>query len=659
MPNFFAAWPRWAMAVVLGIALAASALAAAATAAPGEIFFTILHTNDEHSALIPSPLVDDHPTEANPALGGFARLAGAVGEIRAAKDAEGERVFLVSAADYMGGSAFSWLSLEGKAPELSLMLELGYDVATIGNHEYDHGPEVLARYLADAGFPNPAAGTVIVASNTHPPAGHPLANLGIEETHLVQVDANLTVGFLGLLGEDGQQKAPVTKPVEFSDPHEAARRAAQELKAAGADIIVALTHSGEEEDRLLARAVPEIDIIVGGHCHTALEEPLVVGETLIVQAGSYLKNLGILELGFNPTTGKLRVRNPETGRPHLLPLDHRVPADPVMAARVEDFTGELNALIQAMTGGRFRNIADTVAYTSFPLPNTPFQESPLRNFVADAMRFGAQEALGERVDFAFQFNGTLRGDLVPGSMAYSRDKVSFYDLVDLVGLGSGPDGRAGYPLVSTYLTGEEVRRALEVFVLLSEMMGNAFYPQLSGLRMNYDPARAILFWVPVKNIPVPTTRAVLKAERYIGEGIQQEGEFVSLERGDETLYHVVVDNFAAAFLPMVGDLLPSLALVPKDREGNPVDIAAGIIYRDGQELKMWQTVVEYAAAQPPGPDGNPWIPGYYDGAAGRLVQVRTIPLLLWPGLALLFLLALLLFFLKRRRAGKRRASGSL
>lgn len=655
MRKMFSRGPGWTVAAVILLALVGVALIPGPSAgSEKEVYFTILHTNDEHSALIPSPLVDDHPTGANPSLGGFARLAGAVGEIRAAKEAGGERVLLVSAADYMGGSAFSWLTLAGKAPELSLMLELGYDVVTIGNHEYDHGPEVLAEYLAAAGYPESAAKTAVVASNTHPPGGHPLTAMGIKETYVLEVADNLKVGFLGLMGKDAREKAPFSDPIEFSEKNDAARLAVEKLQREGAHIIVALTHSGIDEDLLLAREVPGIHIIVGGHCHTALEEPLVEGGTIIVQAGEYLQNLGILELAYNPGSGKLRVRNGETGRPHLLPLDYRVPADPAVAALVESYTEDLNALIHRMTGGNIRHIADTVGYTSFALPDgPPLQESPFGNFVADAMRFGAQEALGEKVDFAFQFNGAIRGALVPGSMPYSRDKVSFYDLVDLVGLGSGPDGQPGYPLVSAYLTGEEVRRVLEISVLLSEIMGNSYYLQASGLRMTYDPGRAILFWVPVKNLPLPTSRAVLSAERYTGEGIQEGQDFAPLNRGDENLYHIVVDHYIASFLPLVGDMLPNLALNPKDKEGRAVDIMEQIIYRDGQELKMWQTVVEYAAAQPAGPDGNPWISHHYQGEAGRLTQVWTVPLLLWPALALALLLALIIFFVRRRRAGKR------
>lgn len=623
--------------------------------AAAEIKFTILHTNDEHSALIPSLLTDDHSGQANPSLGGFARLATAVKEIRTAKAPNGEAVLLLSAGDYMGGSAFSWLSLEGSAPELSLMLELGYDVVTMGNHEYDYGPELLAKYLAAAGYPRSSLDTAIVASNTHPPLNHPLEDRGIQDIFIKDLGNGLKVGFFGLVGQDALQVAPYSSPIEFSDQHEAAGEAIRKLQQGGADIIIALTHSGVAEDRELARAHPEIDIIVGGHCHTALAEPLLEGDTIIVQAGSLLQNLGILELAYDPGSGKLRVRNKETGRPHLLPLDHTLGSDPAMAALVEAYITDLNALIQRLSGGRFTDISEIVVYTASIVPNTPpLQESPLGNFVTDAMRVKAQETLGEKVDFAFQANGVIRGSLVPGSIPYAEDRVSFYDLVGLVGLGSGPDGQPGYPLVSVYFTGEEVRRVLEISILLSELMGDDYFLQMSGLKMTYDAKRAILLWVPIKNLPLPTSRAVLTAERYTGEGMQEEEEqYAPLKRGDTELYHMVTDYYIASFLPMVGEMLPNLTLIPKGKEGNPLEIDSAIIYRDGQELKVWQTVVEYAAGQPDDIFGNPRIPEDYSRTAGRIRQVQSWPLLFWPLLGMGLLTILCIRFLYRRRQKRR------
>ena len=619
-----------------------------AAAQADELFFTILHTNDEHSALSPLPLVDHRPGEESAARGGYARLARAVKDIRAQKAARGEPVLLFSGGDYMGGSPFSWLSLAGKAPELALMNAVGYDAFTGGNHDYDYGPQHLAAYLKEAGYPR-EDGALFIASNLRPPAEHPLNETGFRDWAVLTLDNGLKVGLFSLIGVDAINVAPYAEPIEFADQAETARAMVAALKKEGVDVVVALSHSGEDEDAALVRAVPGIDLIVGGHTHTLLEEPIIEGETLIVQAGENLQHLGYLELAYSPSTGKVRVRNPETAKPYVLPLDSSIPEDPEVAALVAGYTRDLNALVAEMTGGRFTDIAETVVWSEFALPNgPPLQETPFGNFVTDAMRLIGEEVTGEKVHLAIQANGVIRGGIVPGNQSWSRDRVSFYDLANLVGLGSGPDGQAGYPLVSIYLTGQELRRVCEIQVLLAELMGDTYYLQFSGVRMTFDRGRAVLLTLPLVDLPVPTTRAVEKAELYTGPGVQAGDQYRPLKKRDKELYHLVTDYYLVAFLPMVGDLLPSLEVVPKDKTGKPIeDFDQAIIYREDKELKVWEAVLEYAAAQPLDSAGNPRIAPVYAQTAGRLVQNSIYPPL-WKGLVLaLFLLPLLFIFLSR------------
>ncbi|MCL0065753.1 bifunctional metallophosphatase/5'-nucleotidase [Dehalococcoidia bacterium] len=653
---------RIVLATLLVLLLAASvALPFSPRPAGGEaeIYFTVLHTNDEESALLPhSPAVDFHPEEADPTVGGFARLAYLVGELRAIREVAGESVVLLGAGDFIGGSPHSWLALAGEAPELALMQEIGYDVITIGNHDFDYGTEVLALYLKAAGYPQATATTVIVASNIEPPANHPLAAVGIQKTFILELENGLRLGFLGLLGEAAERVALHTDPIDITDPIEAAVSAVQTLKDNGAEIIIAISHSGVEEDSSLAAAVEGIDIIVGGHSHTALYEPLMVNDTIIVQAGVLLRYLGVLELAYNPTTDTVRLRNRDTGQPFLIPIDDGVPLDQEIRALIDIYTGKLNTIIERMTGGRFTGIMDTVATSTFPLPDKPpLTETTFGNFIADAMRLIGEQKTGERVDFAIQADGNIRGSVIPGSMPHSLNQVSFFDLVSQVGLGTGADGQPGYPLVSFYLTGDEMRRVLEISSLLPQVLGDAYFMQVSGLRYTYDPGRAILFWIPIKNLPFPTYRAVLQAERFTGEGVQGDdpADYVPLSWGDETLYHVVTDYYIASFIPMVGDMLPRLTVTPKDRFGNEVSLEDSVIIYQGAELKVWQAVLKYAAAQP-APDGAyPQIPEYYAAPAGRINQVQTIPLLLWPALAVLAIVALIIFLLRRRRRGRAKA----
>jgi 5'-nucleotidase / UDP-sugar diphosphatase len=630
----------WARASALALALLAvlpGALGAQIGAVPGELHVTFLHTSDEHSALLPGPLVEHRPGGgggAEGAEGGIARLATVVGGYRAMAAGRGEAVLVTSAGDNLGGTPFAWLLLSGLAPELGLMVDMGYDVVTLGNHEFDYDSYRLARYLVAAGYPEAAERTALVATNTRPPPGHPLEAVGLRRTHLMSLDNGLRVGFMGLLGEGAARFATMADPVEFGDAIEAAERAVADLRRAGAQVVVAITHSGVEEDRALAAAVPGIDLILGGHDHLLLPEPETGTGAIIVHPGAYLRQLFVLQLAYDPGTGRVRIRNGETGQPYVVALDGGVEEDPVMAARLEGYRERLEAWLGELSGGRFAALDETVVRSDFPLPRgEPMRESALGNFVTDAMRWSVADATGEPVDFAFQANGVIRGGIRPGRAVDRRGQVTVYDLLGPVGMGAGPDGRPGYPLVSVWLTGEEVRRVMEVSVLLSELFRDSYYLQVAGLRARYDPARAILLRIPFRGTPVPTGRAVLDLER------EDAGGWVPLERGDERRYHVVTDRYVASFLPMVGQVVPRMAITPKARDGSTIsDLDDAIVERDGEELKVWQAVLEYAAAQPPSADGEPTIDARYADVAGRLVAARSVPV--WAGpLALVLLLA--------------------
>jgi 5'-nucleotidase / UDP-sugar diphosphatase len=637
-----------------GVALASGA---------AELHVTFIHTSDEHSAVLPVPLVDHRGEATDPTFGGFARLASAIEVQRSRAAARGEPSLVTSAGDNIGGSPFAWLMLQGLSTELGLMVEMGYDVITLGNHEFDYDSEYLARYIAAAGYPVAAARTALVATNTVAPAGHPLGELGMRRTHLVELPNGLRVGFFGLLGRGAARFATLAPPVQFSDAHAAAAGAVEELRTAGAHVVVAITHSGLREDQELARAVAGIDIILGGHDHLLLETPEVVNGTILVHPGAHTRQLTVLEVAYDVASGRVRVRNGETGTPHVIALDASVPSHAGISARIDAFRAPLEALVRSLTGAhaddgseaarsahaRLHGAADLLAATiarsdSLLRYGPPMQETPLGNFVTDAMRHAVTNATGEHVDVAFQANGVIRGDLRAGTVPERAGDIAFHDMASVVGMGRGPDGTPGYPLVSVWLTGEEVRRVLEISVLLSELMRNSYYLQVSGVRMRYDPARAILFRIPFRGTPIPTGRAVLHAER------ETEHGYVPLARREGGLYHVVTDYYVASFLPMVGQMLPSLALVPKDRAGHPIaNIDDAVVQRDGRPLATWQAVLEHAVAQPADADGVPRVAPAYAGVAGRLVQTRGMPLWLPPLLLMAALTAGAALLLRRRR----------
>ncbi|TYC03105.1 MAG: bifunctional metallophosphatase/5'-nucleotidase [Kosmotoga sp.] len=616
------------------------------------LYFTILHTNDEHSSLIPHSPAIDHLSNVgdDPTVGGFARLATAIKEIRAEKSEENEPVLVFNAGDFLGGSAFGWLATAGFSAELSLLQEMGYDAVTIGNHEYDYGTEVLTDYLLTAGYPEANKDTVVIASNTKPPENHSLVEKGVlNDTAVFELANGLRIGVFGLLGKDAESVASDVGKFEFLDRQETSRKMIKILEEENVDVIVALSHSGVKEDQELARNVEGIDIIIGGHCHSALHQPVVEKGTIIVQAGSLSRYLGQLELAYNPETGKLKINNDE-GEPFLISIDGSIKPDPEISAMIDDYEDKLNQLVKEMTDGQVDDIMKPVIKSDFPITDLALQESPVGNFITDGMRMITEEVTGERVDVAIMANGSIRGSIIPGTMPDTKGLIPYYEIVEVIGLGYGKDGYPGYSIVSVYLTGDELARLLEVAVLLKELMGNTYFLQFSGLRYDYNPKNAILFTIPIMDQPLPSTRAVTKGEIYTGEGIQpvtgDEG-YKAIKKGDEELYHIVTDTYILSFLPMIGDILPSLEVVPKHADGEPIDLTNRdeyVVSKNGMELKVWETVVRYAMAQDKGEEGIPIMPDYYADTANRINEVKGLSYMQIAGLTVAGITAALLIF---------------
>ncbi len=614
-------------------------------------YFTILHTNDIHAR-----------------VNRFPRLAGAVNEIRKSKEAVGEPVLLTDGGDFISPYIYTWLNAMGCAPELKMMQNVGYDVITFGNHEFDLGSRGLARLIKNAGYPDADMKPVIIATNTVPPQGHPLAETGLfERTHIKELSNGLKIGFIGLHGR-GTIGMDLFKsgPVKFPNPYETAREAVAELNADGVDLVIALIHDSFRNNVAFAAEVSGIDIILGGHNHVTFE-PAFENDTIIIQTSSYLEHLCILELAYNRFDGRLELRNSETGKPYHIPLNDSIKEDDSIAAAVAYFDDKLDETAKELTGGRFQSLTETVARTPFPLTSNPLQESNMGNFSTDAIRLVASDKLGERVDFALLPSGLCWKNLDSGNL-------SFKDLADIPLTGTGPDLLPGHPLVSFYLEGEEVRRILEVlyFISLSDFRGDEEYPQISGLRLDYNPDRTVIFNIPFKVIdlfgertPVPSLRTVINAERYTGDGPQtlNDKDYVPLKWGDKQLYRVVTESYLLYHLPTLESvlhLLPMLEIVPKDRDGNLVrymddegDIAAEVVVYDqeGNEVKTWQALVEYAAMQPTGADGLPEIPPYYADTMGRINTVWTVPFYVWFILTIVIIWAIIVFI---RRMTKRR-----
>lgn len=239
---------------------------------------TILHTNDVHSRIDPFPSND--PKWAG--LGGVARRSALIRKIRA----EVKNVLLLDSGDFFQGTPY--FNIYGGEVELKMMSEMGYDAATLGNHDFDHGVDELARQLTHASFP-------IINSN-YDFSDSPLDLKTVRSK--IFVKAGIKIGVFGLGIElNGLVDSKLCANTRYNDPIEKAAFYAHHLKQEmKCDIVICLSHLGyrynEEKisDQVLAKQSLNIDLILGGHTHTFLDQPVRFRnrhgkEILIAQVG--------------------------------------------------------------------------------------------------------------------------------------------------------------------------------------------------------------------------------------------------------------------------------------------------------------------------------------------------------------------------------------
>ncbi|MBF8436328.1 bifunctional metallophosphatase/5'-nucleotidase [Halanaerobiaceae bacterium Z-7014] len=579
-----------------------------------EIDFTILHTNDEHSEIVPhSPYLDAIQGDEDNSYGGLARLAGAVQDVRAERD----NTLLFSGGDIIGGTPFSWLASEGYGAEISIMNQIGYDGIVLGNHEFDYGVDILIEFFDYAGYPQTLEETTILGSNIHGPENYQFNNYYRQE-EIIEIE-DLKIGLFGLIGRDASSIAPDTGQLEFEDPIVEAENRIENLKDQDADIIIALTHSGLTEDKELAEEFSEIDLIIGGHSHDLLTELIIINDTKVFQAGEYLEYLGVIDFNYQFAENQLIMENYE-----LVELDSNIEEDPNIQGEIDYYIGALNQLISEETGGRFDDIREPIARTDYPIEKEPYKsEHPMGNFVTDAIRLISDQYLEEDVDIAFLGNGQIRGELIP---ATNTGEIALYDLIKPATMGTGPENNYGFPLVGAYLTGEEVITLLEVAALVPVVQEDRHFMQFSGIRYSYNPENTVLFNIPVLDFPVPTTNAVLSAENYTGDGYQLEDSNQYETFDEDELYYLVTDSHMLSLISLAEETIPWLDLKPRDSDGEPMvidEMEEYLIQGETGNLKTWEAIIEYAESFESG-DQLPEISDYYQASSGRINEVDSL-----------------------------------
>jgi 2',3'-cyclic-nucleotide 2'-phosphodiesterase (5'-nucleotidase family) len=408
---------------------------------------TILHTNDTHGRLLPfrypanaasTPGFETLP--AGVELGGIARRATLVRRIREEQAARDIPVWLVDAGDFTDGTAFT-LEYGGKA-ELEAMAAAGYMLGAIGNHELNRPLAKLRELLASASYPLLCANVFVGNS------GETLTT-----PSLVRQAGALRVGVFGLLTRDAADYPAAREGLRVEDEVATARRMARALRTQ-ADVVVLVSHAGRVVDERIGAAVPEIDVIVGGHSHSRLPSGELiwrggelsvddVGGAVLVQAHQWGGELGRLDLLFaKDGAGRWRVTR---YRASLIPVTADIPEDPAVAAAVERFWRPIAARYGEVVG---HAAGDFAAQGS---------DQAEYNLVADAMR----AALGTRVHLENQ--GGVRAPLVKGP-------VTLADIVEMDPFDNS--------LVTFGVKGHQLRGILEQFA-----------PAVSGLRYRLEGQR--------------------------------------------------------------------------------------------------------------------------------------------------------------------------
>lgn len=542
----------------------------------------ILHTNDLHSRLNGfSPEAEYTPWSPgdDETRGGFARIAAI---LRTEKRNNPGITLTVDAGDFLMGTLFHAMELK-TGFQLRLMKQMGYDIVCLGNHEFDFGPAktagIINSSLAKGEIPSLLlSNAVLSAEESGDDELEKLYDSKVVLRKFILERDGLKIGFFSLLGKNAVEVAPLAKPVSFAKQVPFARKMVRELKKDGCDIVICLSHSGVSRDKKgnwagedirLAKKVRGIDVIVSGHSHSKISEPVIIKGVPVVQTGEYGQNVGRLELVWK--NGSVSVRDYR-----LIPVDDSIAGESDIIAAVEEQQSLVTREILAPLGLSY---FDPVAETDFLLEcneQGDFRSSNLGPMIADAIHSYVNRHSSDGCDIGMVAVGVIRDWIVPGVMTAP-------DVFRIMSLGSGDDDLPGYPLARLYVTGKELKNILEILMIAhkSSSSNHCFY---SGLRVSYDPGR--MLFRKINSIEIL--------------GVNGETWDVSFSKDDTTLYSISANSYMLEFIGIIKKMSFGLIKVlPKDASGNPVtDMKRAVIDMDEdqpgvQEGKEWLALLEY------------------------------------------------------------------
>ncbi|MEM6461729.1 MAG: 5'-nucleotidase C-terminal domain-containing protein [Pseudomonadota bacterium] len=443
--------------ILTRLTIAVAALTASTAVALADFELNVLHFGDFHSRIEPINRFDSTCAEEDDkegkCFGGIARMKTLIDQ----KRGELDNLLVLSAGDHFQGSLF-YTVYKGQA-EAEFMDQLSIDVSMLGNHEFDDGDQVLAEFLDKTTFPT-IHGNVLIGANS------PLA--GKMPEYLIKEVGDEKIAIIGALATDTAETSSPSDAVLFMDPILYLNDVVERVKAEGATKIIALTHVGFEQDKLIARQVDGIDVIVGGHTNTFLSNqddsakgPYPVLETgpsgakvVVVHAYAHSKYLGELNIVWDDN-GAIKTAS---GDPIL--IDSKITPDPTMVARIKELAEPIAKQMEQVVGSAAATIDGN-------RESCRARECEMGNLVTDAM---LDRVADQGITIAIQNGGGLRASIDQGD-------ISLGEVMTVLPFQN---------TMSTFkLKGSDVVVALENGVSQVQDGGGRF-PQVAGLKYSFD-----------------------------------------------------------------------------------------------------------------------------------------------------------------------------
>lgn len=562
----------------------------------------ILFTHDTHSHLNSfTTIVDGEKKEA----GGFAKLKTLIDEHKKVNP----DTLVLDGGDFSMGTLIQTV-YDTEAAELRMLGQIGCDVTTLGNHEFDYQSKGLADMLNAAKNSGDTVPSLVLCNvdwDAMEEAGLSEDQKQIQSAfekyqvkdYVVVQKGDIKIAVLGVFGKDALVCAPTCELV-WKDPVKAAKQTVEKIKKKEkVDMIACVSHSGtwddadKSEDEILAKEVPDIDLIISGHTHSQLDKPIQHGNTYIVSCGEYGKNLGTISMT-QKDDGRWKATSYE-----LIPVSDEVNPDETTQAKIDALMDTVDINYLAKFGYTRKEVLaeNDIEFNSLDEMSTKHEELNLGDIISDAYVYAVENSDnydGDPVDVAVVPSGTVRD-------TYAKGEITVESVYDSFSLGIGKDGLAGYPLISAYLTGKELKLVAEIDASISDFMTTARL-YCSGLNFTFNPHRMILNKV---------TDCYLTG---------QDGEREEIQ--DDKLYHVVTDLYTGQMLGSVMDISYGLlSIIPKDKEGNPIEnLEEYAIMEENQELKAWVAIARYMQSfDDTDGDGIANVSEYYATTHGRKV----------------------------------------